>query len=129
MLPRNPIEMFLTPGEPEFEDVGKLAVTFGMFAAVWIMFLIFSGLGCLCYVCCCACDCCCPPCKCCRRDYDKKPITKLELNCCLIFMCMASAPLFVMGIWGMAASGELPDSLALIHCAIISMPENLLKGV
>lgn len=81
------------------------------FTAIWILLLVISILGCLCYICCCACDTCCPPCKCCRRDYDKKPITKMELNICLILLMLFSAPLFVIGIWGLASAAEIPDSM------------------
>lgn len=88
-----------------------MALAFVGFTAIWILLLVISILGCLCYICCCACDTCCPPCKCCRRDYDKKPITKMELNICLILLMLFSAPLFVIGIWGLASAAEIPDSM------------------
>lgn len=129
VMPKNPFEAYLLIGGPEKGKGGKLAMAFIPLVGVWIFFLIISILGCLCYVCCCACDCCCPLCQCCRRDYDKKPITGAEVNVCLIFLIIFSAPLFIIGIWGMAASSEIPEAMTTMQCAMVSFPHNLLKGV
>lgn len=40
-----------------------------------------------------------------------------------------SAPLFVIGIWGMAAAVEIPDGLSKMQCAMVSLPANLIYGV
>jgi len=128
-MPKNPIKAYLTFGDSDKGDEGKAAMAFVAFTGIWIMLLIMSILGCCCYICCCACDKCCPPCECCRRDYDKKPITKMELNVCLIFLILFSAPLFVIGIWGLASAAEIPDSMTTMQCAMVSFPYNLLKGV
>jgi hypothetical protein len=128
-MPINPIEAFLKIGGPDKGDANKAGMAFVAFTAIWILMFILSILGCFCYICCCCCDKCCPPCNCCRRDYDKKPITKMELNICLIFLILFSAPLFVIGIWGMAASSEIPDSITTMQCAMVSFPYNLMNGV
>jgi len=128
-MPEVPIISYLKKGDPKKGDVGQLLTPFIAITAVWIVFLIFSLLGCLCYICCCCCDKCCPPSECCRRDYDKKPITKCELNFCLIMLIIFSAPLFVVGIWGIASSSEIPDSIGSMQCALVSFPYNLMYGV
>jgi hypothetical protein len=111
-MPKNPIEAFLMIGGPDKGNGTTAAMAFVGFIGIWIVLFVFSILGCLCYICCCCCDSCCPPCSCCRRDYDKKPITGSEVNICLILLIVFSAPLFIIGIWGMAASTEIPASLS-----------------
>lgn len=128
-LPKNPIKAYLTYGDPDKGNAGPAIVAYATLTGIWIVFLIFSLLGCLCYICCCCCDKCCPPCECCRRDYNKKPITKTELNICLIFLILFSAPLFVIGIWGLASAAEIPDSMTTMQCAMVSFPYNLMYGV
>lgn len=125
----NPIEQYLLIGGSDKGDATKLGTAFIAFTGIWIVLFALSVLGFFCYYCCCYFDKCCPPCKCCRRDYDKKPITKTELNICLILLILFSVPLFIIGIWGMASASEIPDSLTTIQCAMVTFPYNLMNGV
>ncbi len=53
----------------------------------------------------------------------------MEVNVCLIFLILFSAPLFVIGIWGMSAASEIPASITTMQCAMVSFPYNLMEGV
>lgn len=107
-MPVNPIFEYLKKGGDDEANAANAGTAFASITGFWIFMFVLSVLSCMCFMCCCCCDKCCPPCKCCRRDYDKKPITKMELNIFLIFLILCSAPLFVIGIWGMASSAEIP---------------------
>ena len=87
-----------------------------------IVFLVFSILGYITYFCCCCCDKCCPPCKCCRRDYEKKPLKRIEMLIPLGLMVILSVVLFGLAIAGQVKIGGLPKSLDNIRCAILKVP-------
>lgn len=53
----------------------------------------------------------------------------MEVNVCLILLIMFSAPLFVIGIWGMSSASEIPASITTMQCAMVSFPYNLMEGV
>lgn len=125
----NPIEAYLKIGGPDKENGPKMFNAFVAITGFWLLMFIISIMGCCCYCYCCICDKCCCPCKGCRRDYKKKPITKMEVNLCLILLILFSAPLFVIGIWGMSAASEIPASITTMQCAMVSFPYNLMEGV
>lgn len=99
-----------------------------MSAAPWLVMMVFSLWGWFCYCLCCVCDCCCPPSKCCRCPpknpkepglYYVWPIVGGGIFCLWVF---------IVAIIGLSTAGDLKTSYSKLHCAVISLLDDIVNG-
>lgn len=97
------------------------------YLAPFLVMTIISFFA-LCCFCCCSCCRKFPCFKCCRRNYEKKPVTKLELYIYLVLISACSVPLIIVSALGIKEAKDFVNSIGYLECTSISLVSDMNTG-
>ncbi|KAL4436320.1 hypothetical protein ABPG74_015911 [Tetrahymena malaccensis] len=103
-------------------SVGSQSQKIIIIGLIALFFIITPWLT-ICYCCYCCCDKKCP--LCCKDDMKKKPFTKGQLLCNLIFVVVLACLTLATSIAGYVYSNKINSSYKSMKCTIVSALDNL----